>query len=114
MWVRLIVYILVAYGISFMLVYSNGPFHIFEKIRKYAPKIHPHFEEMLSCMFCTPTWVGFGLSIIDNIFGTNVTPFHMLYGGELNVVYITMLDMVATASSVYLIDTIQNNIEGRE
>ena len=115
MWFNFILYVLVAYGISFMFVYSNGPFHIFDKIRTIAKKIHPHMEELLSCMFCTPTWVGFGLSVFDSIFRLGFTPFHTLWNASgVNVILITMFDMVVTASSVYLINTIQNRLENDE
>ena len=66
-------------------------------------------------MFCTPTWVGFGLSVLDSICGFGFTPFHILWGDAgISVIFITMFDMFVTASSVYLINTIQNKLEVNE
>ena len=63
----LLVFILSSYGFSNMVVYSTGPFGVFEWWRNISEKIHPKFGELFNCMMCFPMWVGMFLSVI-NIF----------------------------------------------
>lgn len=55
-----ILFILIAYGFSNIVVYGS----IFEDLRNYLNKISPKFwGKLFSCMLCFPTWVGFFLSL---------------------------------------------------
>ena len=45
----LIIYFLLAYGICNMIIFANGPFHIFLKMHEYFKEKHPMLEEMTSC-----------------------------------------------------------------
>lgn len=102
----LFIYFLIAYGISFAFVESMGPFNLFHHIREWANKIHPTFGELLDCMFCFPSWVGFTLSIL------NMTLFPMFYFTPMMILfnmpwYMTLIgDMFATASGVYILNAL--------
>ncbi len=50
------------YGMSTILVYGS----IFEKQREWIKKNSKFFGELIGCMMCTSTWVGFFLSICLN------------------------------------------------
>ena len=63
----LLVFIFACYGFSNMIVYSSGPFGIFEHWRAFTEKIHSRIGELFGCMMCLPMWVGMFLSVV-NIF----------------------------------------------
>ena len=55
-----LIWILAAYGMSQILVYGS----IFDKPRNWITKKSTFFGDLLGCMMCTSTWVGFFFSLI--------------------------------------------------
>ena len=105
MFIYVLIYFLIAYGISFAFVESMGPFNLFHHIRELMGKIHPTFGDLFDCMFCFPTWVGLTLSIVNILLFPTIafSPMMLLFDAPW---YITVLgDMFATASGVYLINS---------
>ena len=99
--------IFVAYGISNIIVFGS----IFEKLREIAKIYNPiFFGKLLSCMMCTPWWVGFSLSLGSQITGfTQFSPFYN-YGLE----YIPLsifLDSCLLSGTTWLIHTVQEYLE---
>ena len=57
---ELLLFILVAYGISNIVVFGS----IFESFRDFWKDLSPNFfGKLFGCMMCFPTWAGFFLSI---------------------------------------------------
>lgn len=56
---ELIIWILAAYGMSQILVFGS----IFETPREWITKHSTFFGDLLECMMCTSTWVGFFFSL---------------------------------------------------
>jgi len=55
-----LLFILIAYGFSNIVVYGS----IFEGFREFWKKFNPKFfGTLFSCMVCLPTWVGFFMSL---------------------------------------------------
>ena len=54
-----LIWILAAYGMSQILVYGS----IFDKPRNWITKKSTFFGDLLGCMMCTSTWVGFFFSL---------------------------------------------------
>ena len=109
-----IIYILCAYGISNMFVYSSGPFNMFNHLRNFMDKYAPsNFGELFHCMICFPTWIGVLLSIFDIFILKNIlfTPFNMLFNNDSLWYYIIPLDMFITSGTVWLINTFQETFE---
>lgn len=78
MWDNTIVVFLIVVGstwrLSYMLVYEEGPLHLFVFLREMAGITHDDdfypisysdnfFAELLSCMYCTSVWVGIFITI---------------------------------------------------
>lgn len=106
MFLYILIYFLIAYGISFAFVESMGPFNLFHYIREYMGKIHSTFADLFDCMFCFPTWVGLVLSIVNILLFPTIafTPMMLLFDMPW---YITIIgDMFATASGVYLTNSV--------
>ena len=103
---------LIAYAMSFMLVYSNGPCNIFAAIRHLLGKIHSTVRELFDCIFCTATWVGFTLSLI-NTFLLREYPFTPmnLYFQDMEWWIKLIGDGCITASIAYILNTIMEAIE---
>ena len=57
---ELIIWILAAYGMSQILVFGS----IFEKPRTWITRNSKFFGDLLECMMCTSTWVGFLFSLV--------------------------------------------------
>ena len=111
--IHLLIYFLLAYGISFAFVQSMGPFNIFDHIREWVQIVHPTLGDLFDCMFCFPTWVGLILSLVNVIFFPTIpfTPFNMFF--NLPSIWAILGDMFVTASGVYVIHTIVEAI-GKE
>jgi hypothetical protein len=58
--VYLFLWAFIAYGMSTIIVFGS----IFENQRSWIKSKSKFFGDLISCMLCTPTWVGFFLSII--------------------------------------------------
>ena len=56
---QLFIWILAAYGMSQILVFGS----IFDKPRDWITKYSKFFGDLLGCMMCTSTWVGFFFSL---------------------------------------------------
>jgi len=54
-----LIWILAAYGMSQILVFGS----IFDTTREWITKKSTFFGDLLSCMMCTSTWVGFFFSL---------------------------------------------------
>ena len=96
-----VVFILVCYGASNIMVYSS----IFEKWRKFFDKISPKFfGELFDCMICLPFWWG----VIVSIFAFSPT---MVSFNINNVAMGAFLDGCLASGSVWLLHTLQENLE---
>lgn len=106
-------YCICAYGISNMMVFSSGPFRIFEHIRSLSSRINEHFGSMFSCMICFPANVGWICSLIDWFFihGTAITPFNILLNGT-NLWWLALIcDCCFTTGIVWLIHNVESYFE---
>lgn len=112
-WFIVFVFSVMVYSISNHLVYAHGPFHLYDKIRDIAHKIHPNLGELFECMICFPTWVGMGLSLCNYFLLGNValTPFMILLNGVAPWWIIMALDGFFGSAVGWLIDTIQSAVE---
>ena len=109
----LFIFCITAYGISNHFVYAHGPFHIYDRLRNLATKIHSNLGELFSCMICFPTWVGM-LATIANVFivpTVKMTPFMILLYGNIPWWIIMILDGFFTSGAVWLINTLQEALE---
>ena len=79
----ILVYSIFLYGISWMFVFSDGPFYIFTRIRGLAEAISEHFGKLFSCMVCFPSNLSWVMSLIDWFLIPQVafTPFNILLAG---------------------------------
>ena len=105
---ELLLIILVSYGISNIIVFGS----IFEKLRNWADLVSPtFFGKLLTCMMCTPFWVGFFLSLGSYLSG--YTQFSPFYNQGVECVYLSIfLDSCLLSGTTWLIHTIQEYLEG--
>lgn len=113
----LIVFTLTCYGLSNMIIYSNGPYDIFIKWRIFTDKLHHKFGELFACMMCLPFWVGALFSLVD-IFLLNasvITPFNILLHQETNGIFkyvmVILMDGFLSSGSTWLIHNIEEFFE---
>jgi len=103
--IQLIIFMLVAYGTTTILVYGS----IFNGLRNlihswgnndFAPfqYVGKFISELISCILCTSTWVGFILSL------TFFSPNHHFIGH--NQFYSVFFDGMLSAGSVWAINAI--------
>lgn len=112
----LFIYSVMMYGFSFCLVYSVGPFRIFELFRDGAKKYLPsNLGDAYECMFCTPFQLGIIFSIINMIIGEwCFTPSYYI-NNCYDYWYLDLfIDGAFTAGIVYLINTLQEFLEKNE
>ena len=103
---QLIIFMLVAYGMTTILVYGS----IFNGLRNFIHKegseegfkltrpIFSFLSGLISCMLCCGTWVGFFLSL------TMYSPIYDLIG--LNNIFHVFFDGMLAAGSVWAINAI--------
>lgn len=113
-------FILVCYGLSNMVIYSKGPFHIFQNWRLWADKISPMFGELFSCMMCFPFWAGVLLSIVDIFILTSIviTPYGLIMASlpvtTGNTLLICLFNGILSSASTWLIHNIEEFFENRQ
>lgn len=109
----IICFIFAAYGLSNLLVYGSGPFNILGKIREKSYEILPTIGEMLECMMCTSTNIGWIISLIDILFikTLNITPFNILIDNDSLWYIIIPMDAFITSGCVWLLHTAQEMLE---
>ena len=105
-----LLFILVFYGLSNIIVYGT----IFGSMREFLTKKSPNFwGKLVSCMMCFPTWAGFFLSL------TFFSP-SLYYGlGDLNLGLFTIpnevtsvfFDGMLASGTTWLIHTFQEMAE---
>lgn len=108
-----LIYILTTYGLSNLLVYGSGPFNILGKFREVCGKILPTLGEMLECMMCTSTNVGWVLSLVNILLLPTIklTPFNILIEDGNLWLLIIILDACFTSGTTWLIHTCQETLE---
>lgn len=106
-------YLLMAYGLSNLLVYGSGPFNILGKIREYCNTYLPTVGEMLDCMMCTSTNIGWVMSLINILLlpTYNFTPFNIIFHDCSLWYLIIPFDAFITSGAVWLLHTIQEYLE---
>lgn len=111
--IKFISYIFLSYGLSCLVVYSNGPFHIFEKWRIISHNIGEQFGELFTCMMCFSTWVGLALSLINSLLLPSVafTPFNLILGSLAPFWFVMVLDMGFTCAVVWLLHQLEEMME---
>ena len=110
---KLLIFILIAYGMSNILVYGS----IFKKWRNFWEEVSPNFwGTLFTCMICLPTYLGFlGSSLIWSpteyygIVNSGLSFFSLFIipKGLISV----FLDGCLTSGAVWLLHTIQEAIE---
>lgn len=105
-------YCITVYGLSNMVVFADGPFYIFSKIRELANSISEHFGKLFSCMICFPANVGWVLSLVNWFFiPFAFTPFNILLAGT-NLWWLAMIcDCCFTSGIVWIIHNIESFFE---
>ena len=113
LFVTFLSYIFLSYGLSNIVVYSNGPFHIFEKWRNLSHNINEQFGELFTCMLCFSTWVGLALSLVNSLLLSSVafTPFNIILGTVAPFWLIMILDMGFTSAVVWLLHQLEEMME---
>lgn len=110
--INILIYILFAYGITNLLVYGSGPFDVLNKFRKLSRRILNTLGDMLDCMMCTSTNVGWVVSLLNILFiSVPLTPMMILYGDVLPWYVIIFGDACITSGAVWLIHTLQEALE---
>ena len=113
--IKILCYIIFAYGLSNMVVYSRGPFGIFEWWRGFMHNINDNLGELFTCMICFPTWLGIGISILDIFFSSfTITPFNVLLDNNAPYWLIVVLDACFTSGIVWLIDVLETALQSKE
>ena len=106
------------YGISNILIYSTGPFHIFKVWREWIDRKNSTLGELFSCMMCLPFWVGASLSAINLFIFTGIvfTPYNLIFAGVLSKTYIDIIaiiffDACISSGIVWIIHNIEEFFE---
>lgn len=107
------IYCIAVYGLSNMMVFSSGPFNIFEKIREWSSYISEHFSTLFNCMICLPANIGWIMSLIDWFLlpTIGITPFNILLHGT-NLWWIALIcDCCFTSGIVWIIHNVESFFE---
>ena len=113
---KLIIYLLFSYGLSNLLVYGSGPWNVLSKFREFSKEHLGTIGDMLQCMMCTSTNIGWILSLFNLIFIPSValTPCNALFDGNSVLMWLVIIigDACITSGGVWLMHTAQEYLEG--
>lgn len=110
--INILIYILFAYGITNLLVYGTGPFNMLAKFRELARKILNTLGDMLDCMMCTSTNIGWVVSLLNILLiPVPLTPMMILYGDVLPWYVIIFGDACITSGAVWLLHNLEEMME---
>jgi len=84
----------IGYGMTTILVYGS----IFDKPRAWIKKNSKFFGDLIGCMMCTSTWVGFFMSIVLGGLASRIL--------DTNWVFSIFFDGMATCGMVWAINGI--------
>lgn len=107
------IYCIAVYGLSNMIVFSSGPFKIFEKIREWSSYISEHLSTLFNCMICLPANIGWIMSLIDWFLlpTIGITPFNILLHGT-NLWWVALIcDCCFTSGIVWIIHNVESFFE---
>lgn len=112
----LIIFFLLVYGICNIIVFANGPFHIFKKMHEFFREKHPVLEELSSCMICLPTWIGMFISTVNLVLFPlyPLSPMNLIIMDKALWPIIIFFDGLIASGGNWLIHTIQESIEKEE
>lgn len=109
---KLIIYILLAFGVSEMFVFFNGPFNIIGKLRDTLTRYSEMAGELFGCMFCFSTWVGALLSALNFWFiPVMFTPFNILFEEYHKWWLVIPFDMFLTCGTTWLLYQLEEMLE---
>lgn len=110
---KLIVSILLCYGISNIVVYGSGPANVFEKFRALMEKWSPNLGEWSGCMMCMPTTVGIVMSLLDwfVFLSIDFTPFTMLLKSTDMWYFAALMDGCLLSGTTWLIHQVEEWFE---
>lgn len=107
-----IVYVLLAFGVSEMFVFFDGPFGIIDKFRRSVTKISRSLGALFGCMFCFSTWVGLALSALNYwLVPIPFTPFNMVFQDYHVWWLILPFDMFLTCGTTWLLYNLEEMLE---
>lgn len=108
----MLIFLLVCYGISNQLIYTDGPFKIWYYLRWVMNKISSELGYLFTCMICLPTWVGVGLSLLNYwvLLPLLITPGNIILDGSYWWLA-ALIDGAIASGGVWLIHTIQEYFE---
>lgn len=111
-----LVYSIMCYGFTEMIVYMRGPFGIFEKFRNIATEIHEELGELLGCVFCTSIWLSALLSALNMLVIPTIpyTPFNLLIGEGGPWWLIIMLDCLFGSGISWILFKIEDTLDSIE
>ena len=111
----ILVYVLMTYGLSNLIVYGSGPYDMLIRMRNYLGKVSSTIGDMLQCMMCTSTNVGWILSLINILLIPTIpfTPFNIIFNNSSLWYLIIPLDASFTSGCVWLIHTLQELMESK-
>ena len=87
-----LIWSIIAYGFTTILVYGS----IFENPRSWIKNNSKFFGDLIGCVLCTSTWVGFFMSIIIGGFSAHLFNLNYFVG--------VFFDGMYTAGSVWAIN----------
>ena len=110
----LIAYSFFMYGFSNLLVNGMGPYDCLDKFRNTCHKHVPMVGNMLECMMCTSTNLGWVISLINLLLFPYLTftPFTYMFGNDITYWYLILLfDALYTSGVVWVIHSFQDMCE---
>ncbi len=104
---ELILFVLLNYGVSNIIVHSS----IFLGFREFFEKVSPNFFGVLfNCMICTPFWTGAFFTVLFKFVGSDLIPYDL--GESVFLVILSVfLNSCLSSGSVFVLHTIQERFE---
>lgn len=107
-----VIYGIMLYGMVLMAVNFSGPFGVMDKFRTFLHWLHPQLGELIECPYCTSTWIGGGISLINYfLISIKFTPFNIIFNGSELWWCIIPLDTFFGCGIVWLLHVLDEYLE---
>lgn len=106
----ILMYSIMVYGLTVLLVEGLGPYHIIDKFRAFMGNLSPMLGEMLECFLCTSTNIGWIVVLMEYLLDFKISPVS-LFLSSTSPIIVAVCNMFFTCGVVWIFKNVVSLLE---